>query len=388
MEISRSDTAQLDDAAVLRVAALIEQRADEIADRMIAAYRERIPSYAAATPESRDDAREWARASVVVVAGIVTGKMKAQDFEEALTDVGRRRAEQGYPLRDVLMANLIATEILWNTVRDLEPEDEREQLVIHEVFMTASISLLQHAVTGLSAGYLEIEEARVADEEHDMQVLVETLAGLRPMDRRHEHRAESRRIDLPSLRWCAVGRTEGDTGDQVRLLRRMRPEAAVGRVGRRVVAFFPGDTPPNLITAPAGIARSDDGAIAYRRACAALQVAVHLNKPVVSYEEVVPLALVLAGPQEDRDVFVEAQLGPLIRDPLGAELTRSLDAFYRSGQSVAAASRDLFVHRHTLEYRLSRIEAALGKNIRDPDNRMLLELALALHRPEEKEKAP
>jgi DNA-binding PucR family transcriptional regulator len=96
------------------------------------------------------------------------------------------------------------------------------------------------------------------------------------------------------------------------------------------------------------------------------------------YDDVVPLAMVLAGPDEDRRAFISSQLGPLLKDPLGKELLKSLEAFYGAGQSVAAAARDLFVHRHTLEYRLSRIETVLGRDIRAPHTRMLLELAIAL----------
>jgi purine catabolism regulator len=63
---------------------------------------------------------------------------------------------------------------------------------------------------------------------------------------------------------------------------------------------------------------------------------------------------------------------------MGEELVKSLDAYYAAGQSIAAAARSLFVHRHTLEYRLSRIETLLARDIRSPNERLLLELALAI----------
>jgi DNA-binding PucR family transcriptional regulator len=45
---------------------------------------------------------------------------------------------------------------------------------------------------------------------------------------------------------------------------------------------------------------------------------------------------------------------------------------------LAAAARNLYVHRHTLEYRLNRIEALLGADPKSQPTRLFLELALAL----------
>ena len=364
--------------AVIDVSDTLEAKLDEVVDEMLLAYRERIPSYADASDEIMAGVREWAGGSVLMATGIVRGTLSASDFYEALRDVGRRRAEQGFPLHEVLLANLVATEILWKKVMEFAPPEAEARVEIQETFVGATILLLQQAVSALSAGYLEVEEARVADEEHDMQVLVETLAGLRRADRRHEERAEQRGIDLKTLKWCAVARTDGDVGDRVRTLRRASPAAVVGRVGRRIIAFLPGEAVPTIEMEPIGLASAEETTTGYRRATAALQVALHLKEPQVLYEEVVPLAMVLAGPEEDRKAFVTAQLGPLLQDPLGRELLKSLEAFYRAGQSVAAAARDLYVHRHTLEYRLSRIETVLERDIKAPHTRMLLELAMAL----------
>ena len=71
-------------------------------------------------------------------------------------------------------------------------------------------------------------------------------------------------------------------------------------------------------------------------------------------------------------------LGPVIADGRGEELVRSLTEFYASGMSLAAAARALYVHRHTLEYRLNRIESLLGADPKTLPTRLFLELALAL----------
>lgn len=364
---------------VAEIAANVEARKEAIAEAMLKRYQERIESYANATPDILADAREWAHGSIEITLGIITGKLDIRDFDEALIDVGRRRALQGFPLHDVLQANLIGAEVLWETAWAIAPRDPEALTEILAVSMRATIDLLQHAVKAVSHGYLEVDNARVADEEYDMQALVETLAGIRQPDRRHEERADLRGIDLTALRWCVVARTDTESiGTAVRALRRGSPNAAVGRIGRTIIAYLPGVDIPQPDVAPAGIARAEDTIRGYKRARATLEVAQHLKQDRVCYEDVVPLAMILGGPAEEREAFVQAQLGPLLADQMGEDLVKSLDAYYATGNSVAAAARDLYVHRHTLEYRLQRIETLLGKDVKAPEHRLLLELALAI----------
>jgi hypothetical protein len=313
---------------------------------------------------------------------MIRGTISAGALTEPLMDVGRRRAEQGIPLHDVLLAYLVGTQSFWEQIWQLTPNEPALRNEVQSLVTKSSLDLLQHAVTAVSEGYLQVQEARVADEEHDLQALVETLAGIRNPDRRHEERAVLRGIDLTAIRWCAVVMTDEETtGSQVRDLRRMEPAAAVGRIGRTVIAYLPGEKPSLPQFGFVGLAAADDTAAGYRRARSAMQVGVHLGQQMVCYEDVMPLALVLGGPTGEREAFISAQLGPVLEDPLGEELLKSLEAFYKAGQSVAAAARALFVHRHTLEYRLARLEALLGRDLREPAGRLLLEFALALRNP-------
>jgi hypothetical protein len=374
---------------VAEVAAGLEARLDEVADIMVKRYRMRIESYMDASPEVLADTREWAKGSGLVAIGIITGSLDVKDFIEPLTDVGRRRAAEGFPLHDVLQANLIGTEVLWETVWAIAPDNAEDRLHIAHVMMKGTIELLQHAVSAVSNGYLEVENARVADEEYDMQALVETLAGIRKPDRRHDQRAESLSVDLGSLTWCLVARSSHeDAGTQVRGMRRDVPGAAVGRIGSTIIGYVPGSERPAPSVTPVGIAASRDPMRAYEHARGSLDVALHLKRDCVFYDDVVPLALVLGGPADDREAFVQAQLGPLLGDPMAEDLMKSLQTFYSSGQSVAAAARELFVHRHTLEYRLQRIETLLGRDLKGPEDRLLLELALAIRQSGVKNEGP
>jgi DNA-binding PucR family transcriptional regulator len=169
---------------------------------------------------------------------------------------------------------------------------------------------------------------------------------------------------------------EDESGQWVRDLRRALPDAAVGRLEDVVVAFVRGEHPPQVPELKQlGLAAAADTAEGSRRARAAAKVAAYFGQEVVSYDEVVPLAAVLDAPDEDRAAFVDAHLGPLLRDSRGEDLVASLDAYYRHG-SIATAARALFVHRHTLEYRLKRIEDLVRVDLSDPITRLLMQLAL------------
>lgn len=346
------------------------------------AYTSRIPSYGAAGQELLEDFRQGARASVFAGLAILRGSVSSESLGNPLAEIGRRRARQGLPLQDVLLAFQIGARTVWETLIDEITGDPAERAEIVQALMSALLDLTQAATSAVSAAYLEESEALLADEELDLQVIVEVLSGTRAHDANLAERAERRSIDLDSISWCLARCVpEDESGQWVRDLRRALPSAAVGRYEEAVVAFVPGDEPPKVPeVSELGLAFAEDTAQGSRRARAAAKVAAYFGQDVVRYNEVVPLAAVLDAPDEDRAAFVDAHLGALLRDPRGEDLVASLDAYYRHG-SIATAARALFVHRHTLEYRLKRIEDLVRSDLSDPMTRLLMQLALVL-RPE------
>lgn len=345
----------------------------------MAAYTSRIPSYGAAGPELLHDFREGARASVFAGLALLRGQVSTESLGNPLAEIGRRRARQGLPLQDVLLAFQIGARTVWETLLDEVPDDAVERAETVEALMSALLDLTQAATTSVSAAYVEESEALLADEELDLQVIVEVLSGTRASDPNLAERAERRSIDLGAISWCVAKCVpEEESGQWVRDLRRALPSAAVGRFQEAVVAFAPGDLPPKIPDlSELGVAAADDTTEGSRRARAAAKVAAYFGQDVVRYNEVVPLAAVLDAPDEDRAAFVEAHLGALLRDSRGEDLVASLDAYYRHG-SIATAARALFVHRHTLEYRLKRIEDLVQADLTDPMTRLLMQLALVL----------
>ncbi|MFF6786239.1 PucR family transcriptional regulator ligand-binding domain-containing protein [Streptomyces sp. NPDC012510] len=129
------------------------------------------------------------------------------------------------------------------------------------------------------------------------------------------------------------------------------------------------------LSAPAGPIAA---AAAYKQAEQALSVARRRGRCLVEHEELAAgSVLPLLGDDAVR-AFADSLLRPLREhDATGrGDLVASLRAWLsRHGQWDAAAA-DLGVHRHTLRYRMRRVEEIIGRSLDDPDVRMELWLAL------------
>ncbi|HLI44652.1 MAG TPA: PucR family transcriptional regulator [Acidimicrobiales bacterium] len=74
-----------------------------------------------------------------------------------------------------------------------------------------------------------------------------------------------------------------------------------------------------------------------------------------------------------RDRFVLGQLvdrilGPLASDRLGGDLMGTLQAYLEEGKRIDTTCRRLGVHRHTLAYRLRRVEELTGRSLHQADD--------------------
>ncbi|MEV0211419.1 PucR family transcriptional regulator [Streptomyces sp. NPDC050788] len=119
-------------------------------------------------------------------------------------------------------------------------------------------------------------------------------------------------------------------------------------------------------------------AAAYKQAEQALSVARRRGRVCVAHEQLAAGSVVPLLDDDAVKAFADGLLRPLYEhDATGrGDLVASLRAWLsRHGQWDAAAA-DLGVHRHTLRYRMRRVEEILGRSLDDPDVRMELWLAL------------
>ncbi|MEU6573691.1 PucR family transcriptional regulator [Streptomyces sp. NPDC046805] len=119
-------------------------------------------------------------------------------------------------------------------------------------------------------------------------------------------------------------------------------------------------------------------AAAYKHAEQALSVARRRGRVLVEHDQLAAGSVLPLLADDAVRAFADSLLRPLYaHDATGrGDLVASLRAWLsRHGQWDAAAA-DLGVHRHTLRYRMRRVEEILGRSLDDPDARMDLWLAL------------
>ncbi|WP_328384189.1 PucR family transcriptional regulator [Streptomyces sp. NBC_00400] len=146
-----------------------------------------------------------------------------------------------------------------------------------------------------------------------------------------------------------------------------------GRAGRAEAGHAEGVTVG--LSAPTGPTAA---ANAYRQAEQALSVARRRGRALVEHEDVAAGSVLPLLADDAVRAFADGLLRALREhDARGrGDLVASLRAWLaRHGQWDAAAA-DLGVHRHTLRYRMRRVEEILGRSLDDADVRMELWLAL------------
>ncbi|WP_433545428.1 PucR family transcriptional regulator [Streptomyces sp. CA-294286] len=129
------------------------------------------------------------------------------------------------------------------------------------------------------------------------------------------------------------------------------------------------------LSAPAGPIAA---ATAFKQAEQALSVARRRGRALVEHEELATGSVLPLLADDAVRAFADGMLRALHEhDATGrGDLVASLRAWLsRHGQWDAAAAQ-LGVHRHTLRYRMRRVEEILGRSLDDPDVRMELWLAL------------
>ncbi|GAA5051821.1 PucR family transcriptional regulator [Streptomyces similanensis] len=136
------------------------------------------------------------------------------------------------------------------------------------------------------------------------------------------------------------------------------------------------------LSAPAGPIAA---AGAYKQAEQALSVARRRGRVLVEHEQLASGSVLPLLADDAVRAFADGLLRALYEhDATGrGDLVASLRAWLsRHGQWDAAAA-DLGVHRHTLRYRMRRVEEILGRSLDDPDVRMELWLALKTTTPDQ-----
>src|SRR6185312_5467132 len=102
-------------------------------------------------------------------------------------------------------------------------------------------------------------------------------------------------------------------------------------------------------------------------------------RTVATYRDLGSFQLLLSLQDSDAlRLFCESLLGPIEHGEghYGGELMRSLEAFIECNGQWEAAARRLYCHRHTLRYRIRKVEELTGRDLGSARDRIEFWLAL------------
>jgi len=167
----------------------------------------------------------------------------------------------------------------------------------------------------------------------------------------------------------------------------------ISRNEAAVHVLLPSEPPPELGALRGAIAErlgpvrlGSGGAVAadqvdrsLREARYALQVCRLEGWDSAGFEDLGTYRLLLSMAEPDAlRAFADAMLGPLdaYDREQGGELTSSLRAFLQHNARWETAAAELFVHRHTLRYRMRKVEELTGRDLSSSFDRMEFWLAL------------
>ncbi|HET8822742.1 MAG TPA: PucR family transcriptional regulator ligand-binding domain-containing protein [Thermoleophilaceae bacterium] len=157
----------------------------------------------------------------------------------------------------------------------------------------------------------------------------------------------------------------------------MDPVALAGRAREALVSDGPALRAAASRAAPVGALRRT-----FHEARCALEAAALANgssPPVASYRDLGAFQLLLSLQDDDAlRLYCDSVLGPLedASGEYGDELIRSLEAFIEQNGQWERAARELYCHRHTLRYRIRRVEQLTGRDLSSARDRIEFWLAL------------
>lgn len=397
-----------DEARGAIVGAFLE-RLDEVVDRCLEAIWETVASYGRSGDPLRGDVREAVRANVAALAHVLSeGRELRRDELIRIEEVGARRAEAGIPLDDVLHAYRTVSRVCWDVLAE---ECRRSQADALEAAIGLAEAVLRYTdqiSTSVAEAYAQAQRAIVREQEGARrEFLSDLLYGTDASPEDVLRKAHTFGYDLSLSYIALVGCGPGPDGGKEAIV-----SSAVSRVsdlakadpiviqkGEQTIALLPADPGTDIGVLPEklvvemgggwefGMGGPEPGLEGIRRAYLeareALEIgmALGMDGAVYRFDDLL-LYHFLKLEQVLVDRFIDQMLGPLIGydKRRKGELLKTLDSYFGADGSVKMAGEMLFAHPHTVTYRLKQIERLTGWSLRNPEDKLRLQLALRAHR--------
>lgn len=121
-----------------------------------------------------------------------------------------------------------------------------------------------------------------------------------------------------------------------------------------------------------------DLAKSYQEAKMAIEVGkiFYAEKDTISYSNLGIGRLIYQLPMTLCEMFIKEVFGAEIPDVFQEENVVTIQKFFENNLNISETSRQLYVHRNTLVYRLERLEKMIGLDIRKFDDAMTFKIAM------------
>lgn len=116
----------------------------------------------------------------------------------------------------------------------------------------------------------------------------------------------------------------------------------------------------------------------YKEAKMALEVGniFYDYKRVISYEMLGIGRLIYQLPQNLCRIFIKEIYGDISPDDIDEEILTTVNKFLENNLNVSETSRQLYIHRNTLVYRIEKLQKAIGLDMRIFDDALTFKIAL------------
>jgi DNA-binding PucR family transcriptional regulator len=382
---------------------------DEVVDRCATSIADTVPSYDGSDAALMQDVRDAVRSNVATLAQVLSqGRDVRREELEVIERVGARRAEAGIPLDDVLHAYRTVSRVCWDILADECRSHKGDALDAAIWLAGAVLKYTDQISTTVAEAYARAQRALIREQEGARrEFLADLLHGTDVSPDEILRRAHTFGYDL-SLNYAALvglgpqrdARNETALAAAVvALTAESGADPIVLQRGDHTIALLPEETPADELIPPEklvaelghgwtfGVGGPEPGLegirSAYLEAREALEIGLALGfeESVFRFNDLLPYHVLRSEPALI-DRFVEQTLGPLIAYDTRrrGDLVGTIEAYFDSDGSVKMAGERLFAHPHTVSYRLKQVERLTGWSLRDPEDKLRLQLALRAHR--------
>ncbi len=116
----------------------------------------------------------------------------------------------------------------------------------------------------------------------------------------------------------------------------------------------------------------------YKEAKMALDVGniFYIEKSIIAYNTLGIGRLIYQLPVNLCQIFIKEVFGDNIPDEIDDEILMTVNKFFENSLNVSETSRQLYIHRNTLVYRIEKLQKATGLDIRVFDDALTFKIAL------------